>query len=203
MFGDVPNCRMCITSVFCTSSSDRKFSCTTDGSLPQHSWHSFHLHGASSSLGTNSEFDLQSAWFFQLETLCKLCLVCWLIETCSPDVVSFVARSCAVYRLERQVGTQIDGCGRIRIMGVATCMLPIIDADSRSFLQKPIPILLKTGVLSRCCNDARARLEYLRCGRTSYGRTSVKQMCKLSWKEWVLVRQSVGEEQDLTPRMSA
>ena len=32
------------------------------------------------------------------------------------------------YGLERPLGTQIDGCGRIRIIDVVACTLPIIDA---------------------------------------------------------------------------
>ena len=33
------------------------------------------------------------------------------------------------YGVERQLGTHIDRCGRIRIIDVAASMLPIIDAD--------------------------------------------------------------------------
>ena len=113
------------------------------------------------------------------------------------------------YGLERPLGTQIVGCGRIRITDVVACTLPIIDADCehrtlktriRKFLAEAYPSLVEDDA---CCHVLRrcVRFVYLRCERISYGRTSVKQICKFSWKEWVLVRRSVGEQQDETPRM--
>ena len=115
------------------------------------------------------------------------------------------------YGLERSLGTQIDGCGRIRIMDVVACMLPIIDADRehralktriRKFLAEAYPGLVEDDA---CCHALRrcVRFVHLRRERISYGRASVKQICKFSWREWELVRRSVGEEQDLSPRMIA
>ena len=59
------------------------------------------------------------------------------------------------YGLERPLGTQIDGCGRIRIIDVVACTLPIIDADGEhKTLKTRIRKFLAEAYLSLVEDDA-------------------------------------------------
>ena len=81
-----------------------------------------------------------------------------MFSRCRQFLLSELVR----YKLVRQLGTQIDRCGRIRLIDVAACMLSIIDADCehrtlktriKKFLAEPSPNPVEDDV---CYHDAAA-----------------------------------------------